>query len=86
MRGSKGAEALIDETEGVRFSALLLSLFRPYEELFHYRRSGLVDDWTWESIGPQCEALMGTPGFRLWWDRRGAWFSTEFQRFIDEKL
>jgi hypothetical protein len=34
VRGAKGVEALSDENEGVRFSALLLSIFRPYEENF----------------------------------------------------
>ena len=86
VRGSKGVATLADEKEGVRFSAFLLSIFRPYEELFYYRRDGLVDDWTWESIGSQCHALMGTPGFRDWWDMRGAWFSADFRKHIQKKL
>ena len=64
VRGSKGVSNLEDETDGVRFSALLLSIFRPYEEIFYYRQDGLLDDWTWESIASQCHALMGTPGFQ----------------------
>ena len=31
VRGSKGVAELHDETEGVQFSAFLLSIFRPYE-------------------------------------------------------
>ena len=77
---------LANEDEGVRFSAFLLSIFRPYEEIFYYRRDGLVDDWTWESIGSQCHALMGTPGFRDWWHKRGNWFSSDFRRHIEETL
>jgi hypothetical protein len=86
VRGSKGTSGLKDETEGVRFSAFLLSLFRPYEEIFYYRRDGLVDDWTWESISSQCHALMGTPGFIDWWAERGTWFSIEFQEHIQQTL
>lgn len=86
VRGSKGLSNLKDETERVQFSALMLSMFRPYEEIFHYRRDGLVDDWTWESISPQCHALMGTPGFRHWWEMRAGWFSTSFQRHVAETL
>jgi hypothetical protein len=86
VRGSKGMSSLKDETEGVRFSAFLLSVFRPYEEMFYYRRDGLVDDWTWESISCQCHALMGTPGFRDWWAKRGNWFSTKFQEHIQKTL
>lgn len=86
VRGSKGVSNLKDETERVQFSALLLSIFRPYEEIFHYRRDGLVDDWTWESISPQCHALMGTPGFAHWWEMRKSWFSASFQEHVDETL
>ena len=86
VRGSKGVAALADEKEGVRFSAFLLSIFRPYEELFYYRRDGLVDDWTWQSIGSQCQALMGTPGFKDWWEMRGSWFSKEFREHIQKTL
>ena len=86
VRGSKGVAGLKDETEGVRFSAFLLSIFRPYEEIFYYRRDGLVDDWTWESIGSQCHALMGTPGFRDWWGNRSGWFSVDFRKHIEEIL
>lgn len=82
VRGSKGVAGLEDETEGVRFSAFLLSMMRPYEEIFYYRRDGLVDDWMWESISAQTHSLMGTPGFRDWWAKRGTWFSPEFQKHI----
>ena len=86
VRGSKGVSELSSENEGVRFSAFLLSIFRPYEEIFYYRRDGLVDDWTWQSIGSQCHALMGTPGFRDWWEKRGSWFSDEFREHIQTTL
>lgn len=85
-QGSKGVAGLADETDRVQFSALLLSVFRPYEEIYHYRHNGLVDDWTWFGIRAQCEALMGTPGFAEWWEMRGAWFSPEFQAHVSETL
>ncbi len=98
-RGSKGFSNLEDETEILQFSALLLSIFRPYEEIFHYWKEGRVEDWTWESISTQCQSLMGAPGFKQWWERRNSWFSTafrdhvaatlaeipEYQRFVDER-
>jgi hypothetical protein len=83
-RGSKGLENLNGESEGVQFSALMLSIFRPYEELFHYRTDGQVDDWTWESISSVCHALMATPGFADWWERRSSWFSADFRAHIAE--
>jgi hypothetical protein len=86
VRGSKGVDALDDETDRVQFSATMLSMMRPYEEIFYYRRDGLVDDWTWESIRQQCHSLMGTPGFADWWEMRGSWFSSDFQVHIQEVL
>lgn len=83
-RGSKGLANLDGESEGVQFSALMLSIFRPYEELYHYWTDGQVDDWTWESISSVCRALMGTPGFEDWWERRQEWFSADFRKHIAE--
>jgi hypothetical protein len=85
-KGSQGLANLEDETARLRFSAFLLSVFRPYEEIFHYRENGVVDDWTWESISSQCHALMGTPGFAEWWNLRGDWFSRSFRDHITNTL
>ena len=85
-RGSKGLDQLDGEAEKVQFSALVLTLFRPYEELFHYRRDGQVDDWTWESVSSVCSTVMGTPGFRDWWKLRQGWFSSEFRSHVEEAL
>jgi hypothetical protein len=86
VEGSKGVDALVDEIDQVRFSALMLSIMRPYEEIFYYRGDGLVDDWTWEAIKEQCHALMGSPGFADWWELRGNWFSSDFQLHIQQVL
>ena len=84
--GSKGLSNLEKETDKLQFSAFMLSIFRPYEEIFHYRNGGLVDDWSWESISSQCHSLMGTPGFVEWWNQRADWFSSTFQEHVSEIL
>lgn len=86
VRGSRGFEHLSSEKEGVRFSAFMLSVFSPWQELHHYRLQGLVDDWTWESMSHTCRGIMGAPGFAEWWERRGSWFSEEFQQHIEATL
>ena len=83
-RGSRGLIHLDGESEIVQYSALMLSLFRPYEELFHYRVDGQMEDWTWESISSVCHSIIGTPGFQEWWERRDAWFSSDFQEHVRE--
>jgi hypothetical protein len=84
VRGSKGLAQLNGETEGVQFSGFMLSVFKPYEEIYHYWSDGRVDDWTWESISTVCHNLLSTPGVAEWWERRSAWFSAEFQEHIGE--
>lgn len=83
VRGSRGLAHLQDEAERVQFSAFLCSIFKPYEEIFHYHRAGMADDWTRESIDPVCHALMSTPGFQEWWRLRSDWFSTEFRAHVE---
>jgi len=41
-RGSSGLDSLKGESEGVQFSALMLSIFRPYEELSPVDATGLA--------------------------------------------
>lgn len=82
-RGSKGFAYLEGEKEGVQFSALMLSIFKPYEEIFHYRDDGFVDDWVWESQSRLCETLLSTPGATEWWGRRRGWFSESFRAYIE---
>lgn len=86
VRGSRGLSTLSSETERVRFSAFLFSVYQPYEELYHYRTDGLVDEWTWESMSSVCHALMGTPGFADWWAARSSWFSAAFRSYIEDTL
>jgi len=85
VRGTKGISNLDDEADRVQYSALMMTLFRPFEEIFQYRAQGLVDDWSWQSISQQCHAFMGTPGFADWWQNRGDWFSLEFQKYVKER-
>ncbi len=82
VRGSRGLATLESEAERVQFSAFLMSMFRPYEEIFHYHREGLVDEWLWESTSAPCVAVMGTPGFDDWWKARSDWFSGEFREHV----
>jgi len=85
-KGSKGMDTLEQETEKLQFSAFMFSFFKPYEEILNYRNNQLVDDYTWESISNQCQALMGTPGFRDWWHNRSGWFSSVFREHISNIL
>ena len=85
-RGLSGLDALKDDEELVRFSSMLLTAFWAYEEVFHYRRAGMIEDWAWTHAKAPVEHFMRTPGFQEWWLRREDWFGEDFQAFIADRM
>jgi hypothetical protein len=85
-RGLSGLDALKDDEEIVRFSSMLLQAFWAYEEVLHYRKAGLVEDWAWTHAKAPVEHFMRTPGFQEWWELRKDWFGEEFQAHVDAKM
>ena len=84
-RGSANLSALSPE-EATQFSALFLSLVRPYEELLNYKRSGAVEDWVWESVELIVLPMLTSPGGLEWWAKRRSWFTPEFQAHVGDIL
>lgn len=82
-RGLSGLDALRDDEEIVRFSSMLLQAFWAYEEVFHYRRSGVIENWAWTHARAPLEHFMRTPGFHEWWELRKDWFGEEFREFVN---
>lgn len=85
-RGLSGLSALTDDEEMVRFSSMLMQAFWAYEEVFHYRQAGVIEDWAWLHARAPIDHMMRTPGFQQWWKIRSAWFGEEFQVFLDERM
>ena len=85
-RGLSGLDALKNDEELVRFSSMLLQAFSTYEEVFHYRKTGVVEDWAWIHTSAPFDHFMRTPGFQQWWQRRNDWFGEEFRAFLNERM
>jgi hypothetical protein len=85
-RGLSGLEALRDDEEIVRFSSMMLQAFWAYEEVLHYRNSGLIEDWAWTHAKAPVEHFMRTPGFQQWWILRSDWFSPSFQAHVQARM
>ena len=85
-RGLSGLEALREDEELVRFSSMLLQAFWAYEEVFHYRNAGAIEDWAWTHARAPIDHFMRTPGFQQWWQRRSDWFGEEFRGFVDGRI
>jgi hypothetical protein len=85
-RGLSGLDALNDDEELVRFSSMLLQAFWAYEEVLHYRRAGVIEDWAWTHAKAPVDHFMRTPGFQQWWQLRRDWFGEEFQVFVSDRM
>jgi len=85
-RGLSGLDALKDDEELVRFSSMLLQAFSAYEEIYHYRKDGAIEDWAWTHTTAPFDNFMRTPGFQQWWQRRCDWFGPEFCAFLSERM
>ncbi|MCK5942446.1 MAG: hypothetical protein KAI24_10785 [Planctomycetes bacterium] len=76
LRGSAGL-ARLTQAEQVRFSTMLLALFRTYEELLSYEGAGV--DWDWDGFHGQIDDVIRAHGVGEWWEQRKGWFSARFQ-------
>ena len=85
-RGLSGLDALQDDEELVRFSSMLLQAFWAYEEVLHYRRAGVIEEWAWIHAKAPVEHFMRTPGFQEWWQQRSGWFGEDFQTFVNDRM
>ena len=84
-RGMANLSALGPE-EAVQFSSVMFNIFRPYEELLHYKRAGAVEDWVWESVERVVLPVVSAPGPLEWWAKRESWFTSAFQAHIGNVL
>ena len=85
-RGLSGLDALKDDEELVRFSSMLLQAFWAYEEVLHYHKAGVIEEWAWIHAKAPVEHFMRTPGFQQWWQLRRDWFGEEFQAFVSDRM
>ena len=85
FRGALDSSSLSPSELG-RFNSGVVMMFRALEALFHYHREGGIDDWGADSYRASMIDLMGLPGFRQYWTNRRHWYSSEFQKEVDQWL
>jgi hypothetical protein len=65
------------------FSALMLALFRVYEDMYHQQLEGM-DIYVWRGIEVSIRDINGYPGVQAWWRSRSHWFTEEFAKHINQ--
>lgn len=84
-RASKGLDALTD-AERVRYFGMLGVLFRSWDRAFHYRSEGEAKDWRAEVMTKNMTDLTMSRGVQEYWALRKRWYTTEFQRWVDDMI
>ncbi len=85
FRGAMDLSSL-SPSELARFNSSVVMMFRALEAMFHFHGEGGIDDWGADSYRASMADLIATPGFRQYWTDRRHWYSSEFQKEVDQWL
>jgi len=83
--GISGLENL-NEVERLRFFVQMFLIFRSVEQLHYYSVEGMVEPRVWRGYERQVREVANLPGVQGWWAVRRAWFSDEFQLYMDQTI
>ena len=81
-RGMRDLQS-IEGADLPRFSALMDSLFRIYEDMYYQKLEGHLDPRVWLGFEAPMRDIIAYRGAQAWWRTPSHWFSREFQQFID---
>jgi hypothetical protein len=82
-RGIHDFESL-EGADVVGFSALMVALFRNYEDMYFQQLEG-VDVDVWRGFEAAIRDINGYPGVQAWWRSRSHWFTEEFAKVINQQ-
>ena len=82
LRGLQNFDELLP-AERVRFGAFLVTSFKTFEGMFHYKLDGTLDLSLWEVIERTMTDLVSYPGTQAWWEIRRRWHRQDFAAVVD---
>ena len=82
-RGIHDFESL-EGAERIRFSALIVQLFRLYEETYYGQLEGHVAARIWRQAEVPLRDFSGYPGVQAWWRSRSHWFGEDFTNLVNQ--
>ena len=82
-RGIHDFESL-EGVELVRFSGLMVEVFRRFEEMYYLRLQGHLESYVWNGLEAGMRDFNRYPGVQAWWRLRSHWFSEQFAKHINQ--
>ena len=82
-RGIHDFESL-EGAERMRFSTIIIQLFRLYEETYYGQSEGHVATRIWRQAEAPLRDFSGYPGVQAWWRSRSHWFVEDFANLVNQ--
>ena len=73
----------LSENDDRRFTLLLISLARRWENAFHQSRAGTLESASWSGMQEGLTAVFLSPGAQSWWKESRGILSAEFAEFAE---
>jgi len=70
----------------MRFTLLIASIFRTFNEQYFHYQEGSIDESMWKSLTVPIEDLVGYRGPQKVWNLRRHHYSEAFQTYIDRVI
>jgi hypothetical protein len=73
----------LTDDERVQLDALLVTMFRSFQNLYFEHESSTVEQGIWDGFHRNMLWHMKRPGVREWWETRKVLYSPAFSAFLD---
>ena len=85
LRGNRDLSSL-SEVESARFAAVMMNLFRFWQNQFELYREGSMPETLWSSSRSGIVATLSNAGVRSWWKYSAHMFTDELRGVVDDIL
>jgi len=85
LRGN-AADVSLDSARSRQYLAMLLSVFRLFEEFYYQHRDGMIDEARWHSNTLRMHGFLAIPGMRAGWRTHAPTFGADFRAWMDRIL
>lgn len=82
-RGREEGMDALSPVERVRWHAMLLAIFRHWDNLFYQYRNEMLERELWKSYQHVIQGYMSEVGFQEWWEEQRDGFSVSLQELIN---
>jgi len=85
LRGN-AADGSLDIAQSRQYLAMLLSVFRLFEEFYYQHRDGMMDAARWHSNTLRMHGFLAVPGIRAAWRTHAPTFGSDFRAWMEAIL